>query len=155
MGYAALGKNLSGREELWASVWKCGEGVRNMAEARPSQDWAVEGSKWGRPNSPREGTPTRWPISDRTEPQKENRRRGEIQEVPGKDKGHPGGWGWLQATPCGATVTWNQSQDPQEYVLQGEGIYQAFASSRQTDTEGKHVWGDTDHPNIWKSSSKF
>ena len=49
------------------------------------------------------------------------------------------GGGWLQATPCGVTVTWNQSRDPQEYVGQGEGIYQAFASSRKTDTEGKHV----------------
>ena len=49
------------------------------------------------------------------------------------------GGGWLQAIPCGVTVTWNQSWDPQEYVGQGEGIYQAFASSRKTDTEGKHV----------------
>lgn len=45
MGYAASGKNLSGREGLWSSVRKCGEGVRNMAEARPRQDWAAEGSK--------------------------------------------------------------------------------------------------------------
>lgn len=121
--------------EMWA-------GVRNTAEARPGQDWAAQGSKWGKPNPPKEGTPTIRPISrQRTEPQKENSRRppGRIQEVPGKEKGHPGGWGWLQATPCGVTVTWNQSRAPQECVP-GRGIYQAFAFSRKTDTEGKHVW---------------
>ena len=95
MGYAASDKNLSGRGELWSSVRKCGEGVRNTAEARPSQDWAAEGSKWVRPKPPRGHTYQITRLRQRTEPRKENPRRppGRIQEVPGKKKGHPGGWG--------------------------------------------------------------
>ena len=159
MGYTASGKNLSGKGELWSSVRKCGKGVRNTAEARPSQDWAAEGSKWVRPKPPRGHAYQITRLRQRTEPQKENPRcpPGRIQEVPGKEKRHPGGWG-VEGGFKPHPVEWqwpgiSHGTHRNTWAREREFIRPLLLPGRPT--QKGNMWGDTDHSNIWKSSSKF
>ena len=99
MGYAALGKNLSGREELWASVWTCGEGVRNMAEARPSQDWAVEGSNEEDPTHPERAHLPDDPSQTEQSHKKKTEDVGKFRRCQGRRKGILGAEGGFKPHP--------------------------------------------------------
>ena len=99
VGYTASGKNLSGKGELWSSVRKCGKGVRNTAEARPSQDWAAEGSKWVRPKPPRGHAYQITRLREQSHKKKtQDVHLGEFRRCQGRRNGILGAEGWRVAS---------------------------------------------------------
>lgn len=141
-----------GEESPGPLCGKCWQGVRNMAKARPSQDWIPEGSTRGRERGPLPDDPCgdAWDTEQshkmkhrnihlgesRSHLGKTKRILGKTERIPGKTErilgvGGQRGGNKLQVTPCGVTVAWNDSQDPGQGAFSGLCFFQ---EDRQRET---------------------
>lgn len=129
-------KTCLGEESSWSSVWKCGGGGEKHVRPDQVRTELHRGSKWGKPNPPKEGHLPYDPSQDREQSHKRKPKTSTWENsggrCQGRRKGILGAEGWLPSHTLWSDSDLESVTGPQEM---GRGIYQAFAFSRKTDTE--------------------